>query len=135
MMKATELRIGNLCQSDDGILMRVNGLEENVISFYVIDRSKYPIKKKWQAQPIPLTAEWLEKAEFEKVLDFGRDEDDPKNQYWKGKFIDLTINCELSTGEGYFDSIAVNGAKPLKYVHELQNFHFAFTGKELEFKP
>ncbi len=66
-MNTNELMIGNLCQDKiSGALLKVTGTHENDISFYVIDRNLFPLQPGWQAEPIPLTEEWLLKFGFEK---------------------------------------------------------------------
>lgn len=67
-MKASELRIGNLLQSNYGALLKAVELKEeneiSTITTYVVDRSKFPQLKGWKAQPIPLTEDWLLKLGF-----------------------------------------------------------------------
>jgi hypothetical protein len=113
-MKANELRIGNLCQDKiSGAQLKVTGTHKNDISFYVIDRNLFPLQPGWQAEPIPLTEEWLVK--------FG------------------LMSTELgfwNNGDAiYFDYGKENEKSiELKYVHQLQNLYFALTGEELEMK-
>jgi hypothetical protein len=131
-MNTNELMIGNLCQDKiSGALLKVTGLKENDISFYVIDRNLFPLQPGWQAEPIPLTEEWLLKFGFEKVnneltniapLNLPCTFNLPNTpfSFCQGKLI-------LTTSTGDF---CVN----TEYVHQLQNLYFTLTGEELKLK-
>ena len=75
--------------------------------------------REWiEYKPIPLTEEWL--------LKFGFESDD--------EFIfekDIRI-CKTKQGYVYFDFSVMDPICDVKYVHQLQNLHFALTGEELE---
>jgi hypothetical protein len=115
MIKANELRLGNLCWDiHSKQLLKVTDLSaEAPIGFTVVNREKYPLPDGWQAGYIPLTPEWLERMGFE----FNADE---------GYF-----SYELPNKPQGIDRIKVgNGV----YVHQLQNLYFALTGEELTIK-
>jgi len=123
-MNTNELMIGNLCQDKiSGALLKVTGLKENDISFYVIDRNLFPLQPGWQAEPIPLTEEWLLKFGFEK---------NDNNQFilMEGS-VDILFNKDLNgwTCDGINFSINMT-----EHVHQLQNLYFALTGEELKLK-
>ena len=140
-MKATELRIGNF----------VNTLDKNAevhlpnstvykvveIGFDCIlceadknplTQTTLPVFAARNLSSISLSEEWLLKFGFQKQHNAGTSNE----WYWKGLGMDLTPELELSSGDRYYDSMPVDGATPLKYVHQLQNLYFALTGKELE---
>jgi hypothetical protein len=130
--KASELRIGNLVEYpnwnndgskayfkirdiyfDDGRIGLTNGS-------IIIPATKLACLK-----PIPLSEEWLLKFGFEKKY-WGND----KNQYpfmEKGLVIIDLLDYTIETASGLVIE--------MKYVHQLQNFYFALTGKELTLKP
>lgn len=124
-MKATELRLGNLTQDQDGNLLKVYSLDENNIKYSVLDRSKFPLMEGWQAEPIPLTAGVLKKTPFVidktkgqgKLYNLGRltlvvAPDNPAVIYFDG-YVFCYINSDL---------------------HSLQNFYFAVMREELTVK-
>lgn len=110
MIKATELRIGNW--------IMVAGTGELHPAQINIDNLRQLLVAPEYGAAIPLTPEILESCGFEKVF-YG----------WK---IDKTL-FELSydytplLNEGEY-SIGVE----LQFLHQLQNFYFAYTGEELE---
>lgn len=126
-MNSKGLRLGNLAQDQDGNLLKVIGLStdpelenEDIISFYVVDRTKFPLKKGWKAEFIPLTAEILVKFGFEK---------EGKN-HWGNGDLDLFFDgFEFCAMVGTEYDISIN----YKYVHELQNIYFYLVGGELVF--
>jgi hypothetical protein len=134
-MKASELRIGNYVNvpikeqcpfridafehCDEKFIkvaqkVKLNGFEVHPLTWYGGD-----------LQPIPLSEEWLLKFGFEKKY-WGND----KNQYpfmEKGLVIIDLLDYTIETASGLVIE--------MKYVHQLQNFYFALTGKELTLKP
>lgn len=123
-MKATELRIGNLFQDKyTKDVFKVLELTTNSIVF------DYFTVKKWKAEPIPLTEEWLLKFGFKKAP--------LVDKYLKGYF---TYDSKLKyftyftdIEDGGYENIIIQKEK-LKYVHQLQNLYFALTGEELILK-
>jgi hypothetical protein len=131
-MKPTEFRIGNLLEEKlTGTLLKVVDINESGFATYVIDRSKYPMTDGWQAQPIPLTPELLEKCGFVR----SQDEDENsltlvngrKTFKWvEGNDGDYFLIYQTDCGLDY------NTAFELEHLHELQNLYFPLTGEELE---
>jgi hypothetical protein len=127
MIKANELRIGNLVdfgdpEPDSGGHMK-GCLENRVITASDIARAtEWPVY-----YPIPLTAEWLERMGF-------------KNDHSTYEFADGSNNGRLFITWIENDLVAEfgNGDRnipvELKYVHYLQNLYFALTGEELTIK-
>ncbi len=130
-MKSTELRIGNLAQDNKGNLLRVAGLTEDNISYYIIDRSKFPLQEDWKAEPIPLTEEWLIKLGF--------NESDDGNSYvleldrrWAYLVLEEDFSMSIYDKEdlsGVNNPCFKEGIS--KHVHQLQNLYFALTNEEL----
>ncbi len=133
-MEAKELRIGNIVSYNNKAI-KVNNILDFAINmtFHSIsgDRDEEILIE--EIEPIPLTEEILLKIGFEKSFNVGCSEKDHNVYYWSGK-ISLTIDLELSSGNYNYDSTPVDGAEPLKYVHQLQNLYHALTGEELDFK-
>jgi hypothetical protein len=132
-MKATELRIGNLTQDSKGNLLKVIGLTDDNISYYVVDRSKFPLEVGWQAKPIPLTEEWLVKFGFKITKD-------PEHNFYEKPFDIYHVQLKRLIGRDvfYLELNKPNGAsyliKQINHVHQLQNLYFALTGEELTIK-
>lgn len=76
--------------------------------------------------PIPLTPEILEKCGFT------QHHDDCHNQviYIKNIFHDLPFQWGVYPNE-LASGFIVSNAKPLRYLHQIQNLYFALTGEEL----
>lgn len=125
MINLKEFRIDNLFFTQNGDLLKVIDITRNGIGFEVVDRSKYPLSYEWQAEPIPITEEWLERLGFDDDFVKGRFE---HNDYWafcikKSPLKDrwtLMHKCENSL------------VKYIFYVHQLQNVFYFLTNKELE---
>jgi len=113
-MKASELRIGNLVeyQINDELEEPKNFWVENVIDAEDLGY----INKSQNYRPIQITKEWLLKFGFKFHVVY-------ENKIWMNESITLfekeNSEYELSWG------------RHIKYVHELQNIHYAFTGTEL----
>jgi hypothetical protein len=104
-MKANELRLGNWVINKRG--------EYYMVSF---------IDSQIDVTPIPLTRELLTKAGFKTSLS--------NPNIWLLRIGDT--NLMLRDGEAW--TYAGPISLQIKYVHQLQNLHFALTGEELEFK-
>lgn len=115
-MKANELRIGNLIQTNEGKLTKVTGqtIYEGTEGFF---------------NGVPITENRLIQFGYIKQDNFFDTEDMdmaltwcmlPKNhsEYYEG--YKLYVNHEYDEGV------------PIKYVHQLQNLYFAITGNELQ---
>lgn len=112
-METNGFRIGNIMQDSlTGELLRVSELTETNVVTTVIDRSKYPLPDGWEMEPVPLTPEVLEKCGFEPCSCGG----------WKGP---LHLESDFS----------IQASAPIKYLHQLQNFHFAYLLTELIYTP
>lgn len=105
-MKATELRIGNLVYSYNGI-----GTDITVVDFNVL-------RQHGILSPIPLTEEWLAKLGFE--LDI--------NCYVKDIAIYGNEELGFRYNASYFED---DNLIEIKHVHQLQNIYFALTNTEL----
>lgn len=133
MIKANELRIGNfLKDQQSGEILIVDELTATGIATIVLDRSKYPLKEGWQAVPIPLTPEELEKCGFENKLSIagfptGLYQKNGLDIGYSGDDIVLDQYSARFKSEGLFVKV--------KYLHQLQNLYYALTGEELEYKP
>lgn len=129
MIQAKELRIGNLISvKDENDVWNPKEATTrdifNLLSAHDIVKACY--------EPIPITEELLLKFGFEKVsvagwVSMG------ENYYRIGEFV---IETKERLGFSYeWHKKFKDSAKYVtvfKYVHELQNLHFALTGKELQ---
>ena len=115
-MNIKEFRIGNLLQENN---------TKEIIEVLKLSKDELFLsgnfKREWQAEPIPLTEEWL--------LKFGFKSDPYNDQYYLD---DFKIECDKT--KGFLDLWVVNCRVDLKTVHQLQNIYFALTGKELKVK-
>lgn len=127
-MKANELRIGNY------IWLESKQKEYQISSGHDIEEiDDAPLN--FDAQPIPLTREWLLKFGFEKnnqsyqVVYTINVEDEYEQDY--------TSKLYLGLDGQYFIGIPYElfrGKSKIQYVHQLQNLYFALTGEELTIK-
>jgi len=136
-MKATELRIGNLTQDSKGNLLKVIGLTDDNISYYVVDRSKFPLEVGWQAEPIPLTEEWLVKFGFEEYskhingdFELCIKSDKPSHHI----VVRITRSNFSVFNHSECDFTQIQFINRVKHVHQLQNLVHALTGEELTIK-
>lgn len=126
-MKATELRIGNWVKRDsqpDGFVIDARSIELCEM-------------RPQEYEPIPLTAEWLERFGFEDVYS-------NKNLYSlsiiSGGFAQIVsvgntsgeISVALNIGSNDFSDF--EASINLHHIHQLQNLYYSLTGKELEIK-
>ena len=125
-MKNTELRIGNI------FLEKFSQTEIRVLELLSNERIIFEgdFKNDWQAEPIPISEEWLIKLGFEKTLDneFTLRYDlknDARFDYFLPRHKLKTFGLRFQ-GIAFFDTI--------KNVHQLQNFYFGITGKELSYE-
>ena len=127
-MKSTEYRITNLVQDKltgellicCGTSCDTNGENSN-ISFSVLDRSKFPLPDGWQAEPITLTVEWLDKYCFTWL----RSKSGTQGVYSNGK-----VNVMLSNS----GNVYTMKNKLIPYVHTFQNWYYydRLTNEELD---
>lgn len=138
MIKATELRIGNLvyCYSYNQLV--------KVAAIYLW-KEEIAIKTATEIQdgvydrninPIPLTEDWLKRFGANVVTE---NKDGSKN-YWS-KEHDFSVDVEthiLANGIETLYRYRISGSErtiPLVHVHKLQNLHFELKGKELTLTP
>jgi len=120
-MGSRELRIGNLLEFE-GDKCEVIEIDSNgaVVLFESGEEVWIDL---FQLQQIKLTEEWLLKSGFEEII--GNVENSKCFRHPK---------CSLIV---YFDGIRLSvkfwQGNEKKYVHQLQNFYFALTNKELEY--
>ncbi len=118
-MKPESLRIGNYAQDQNGNILVVDELKRAGATFKVVDRSKYPLPKGWQAAPIPINEENLERLGF-------------KNEYGHNFFY-RKMKIDWSTG-GAWRFHWSQKVTYLDHVHQLQNLAYALFGEELTLK-
>lgn len=125
-MKANELRIGNLVKNKiDGSVNPVNFLAPTDMGM-VLTTSYFPHFTIEQAEPIPLTEDWLVKFGFNKSGD---------NCYRLGQLKQMTNQLQKgTTGHGSFFMYGSIIFTHIKHVHQLQNLYFALTCEELTIK-
>lgn len=120
-MKANELRIGNLITYNN-----------EVFAVFGFDNSIIKLRAQWavsivNADPIPLTEEWLLKFGFERHW-----EDDWANPYYILTGWGICINADnMQPAEFGFEDVV---KYKLQFVHQIQNLYFALTGEELTIK-
>ena len=137
MIQPNELRIGNALE-----YFVEDSLAESEWILNIVDADDIVLACKDEYfnkyyRPIPLTPEILEKCGFEKGT---------TEWYSKKYFTDLNEVAEVmelqinlksfrcSVFDTDLEGCAMT-AKRIKYLHQLQNLHFALTGEELTFKP
>lgn len=108
-MKANELRIGNLVYLTDK-----DKIWEILDGHEIDECDDNPL-----VNPIPLTEEWL--------LKFGFVSNPYEDRYEKGS---IHIECIKTKGEKY---LWIENMPHIKYVHQIQNLHFALEGEELTY--
>lgn len=120
-MKASELRIGNYVAYYDTFDI-ISG-----ISINIIHTVKYSSLEPNKIKPIPLTEEWLLKFGFEKIS---------TNNYFKKDWGKNGISFIMfHTGYNkYAYELGKGKSKIFYFVHQLQNFHFAYCEEELNLK-
>ena len=108
-LQANELRIGNTVVLN-GIIVT---LGSELFCLVVTNQTAPP-------QPIPFTPEILEKFGFES---------NPYQDRYENKVIH--VECNKLRGE---TELWIDRMPHIKFVHQLQNLHYALTGEELEYK-
>lgn len=118
-MKAKDLRLGNLVYYQNYI-MYVSGIFDNCVYLnFEGNEGDFLELNDEELKGIELTPYWLEKFGFE------------FSTYFKWWHKEKTNNYTIESIN--FSELKCMGTK-IKYVHELQNLHFALTNKELEVK-
>jgi len=110
-MEAKELRLGNFVKLiyGDKPFNVVTSIDNDYIS---VDEITFDFTTGDEIEPIEITKEWLLKFGFKKR---------------KINFLNAFLVYNLAKFEITYGS----ENSPLKYVHELQNLHFALTKKEI----
>lgn len=124
MIKATELRIGNLVQSKDGRLTTVNELKDDLVD------CEWSGAHYIEPFPVSLTPEILKKCGF-KGMPVGKYQDDGN---WHLKAPDCVVAYDDRWQSDNAGRVSYNGCTiwcPILYLHQLQNLYFALTGEEL----
>jgi len=109
-MKANELRIGNWIEH--------NQYPNDTVIIRIEDGKHIDEAIRLNANPLPLTEEWLIKFGFEKR----------SLHYFKKDGIILSVE------DFYYECFLSSNSVIIKYVHQLQNLYFALTNQELEVK-
>ena len=103
MIAANELRIGNWVMID-GIKTTIDSVQEDI-----------------ECDPIPLTAEILEKSGLRISME----------TLMIGDYAELCTARDNGFYYLMFEGCVNNKDAPIKYVHQLQNLYFALTNQEL----
>jgi len=127
-MKANEIRVGNWLNDPRQYNPKFFPKTENGY-FRATARD---IQYAEEFEPIPLTEKILLKCGFKKSRNIGCYDTDKDAFFFESDKISLTIDFILSSSNHYYRSNPVDGAIPLKYLHQLQNLVFSVTGQELE---
>jgi hypothetical protein len=122
-MKANELRVGNLVDLGNRIT-KVIEINHSACVVVDLEETQDTIEDYERTKPILLTEEWCIKFGFQKDLE---------NTIYKN----INKHCFLC----YDDNIVLLLEEEnnwcitkVKYVHQLQNLHFALTGEEIVVK-
>jgi hypothetical protein len=125
-MKASEVRIGNLLNHNNGFV--VGPFTVNSIHISDLERDNAYAK---EYEPIPLTEEWLIEFGFKKenntiysISDKLSSSEVGRWYFFKNENNSFTPHIKR---ENKFSWIG----KEIKHVHQLQNLYFALTGEEL----
>lgn len=130
-MKVNELRIGNCINSLGQQFNDKNKFQgwKNYVVKVDIETLKniFIENKEFEYSPIPLTEEWL--------LKFGFDKEEVTDGF---EFVHCTSEFNIVVRLFYVDSFKAFQFNDMdvyiKYVHQLQNLHFALTSEELIIK-
>lgn len=120
-MQPSELRIGNLVKT---IYRELGVLSITQIRSYVIYSNKTGGISFNSIVPIPITEKWLIDLGFSKNRTIHLGIDKSFNS------LQITNDLDVLVYDINRDFVSL---KKIRYVHELQNLYFAFTGKELEY--
>lgn len=116
-MKATDLRIGNYVNLNDG-----EGFHPVIVDLKILERL---LSGDWEFEPITITEEWL--------IKFGLKRKEDELFYLKEEYHPVLI--ESDTTHVVLDFREENNyvyiKHDLQYVHLLQNLYFVLNDKEL----
>ena len=123
-MNANQLMLDNYLQdSVSKTILKVIEILPNTFSTYVIDRTKFPLKKGWKAEPIPLTKKWL--------LDFGFKQNELTFSLANDEYSITIFFCDLWKFQYETPLESASLVNDFK-VHELQNLYYSLTGRFLK---
>ena len=88
----------------------------------------WPITLYSEMEPIPLTPEWLERFGFYCPFVGGVYESITRS-------MDMRFRIHKVSGDLFIIGNYESSARPIQYVHQLQNLYFALTGEELTVTP
>lgn len=134
MVKANELRIGNLVYLDlkEQYLKTIVELKHYMASVkYIRTDTGEPHQSMVdyeRLEPIPLTQEWLLKFGF---CRYGNSQNKFLSKRVNG--LRLIIRMDMFDSNRFFFVMNQNWIIDIKSVHHLQNLFFSLTGKELVF--
>ena len=125
IMKASELRIGNLLEFRNYIQPhKIITVGCRFFSSASVDNVKIAdFEINHYHSPIPLTEEWL--------LKFGLDYTSEKDYYYLAFTIKDLLFETASSMDGFTYNLSCGNQINIKHVHQLQNLYFALTGEEL----
>lgn len=124
-MKTTEVRRGNLfIDTLTGTILSVDGITDKVISFSQ-PAGEIKLPDGWQADPIPITPNILEKAGFKSR------EDDSIFDLEIGQNSIIFKNGTIYLCGGYAVFSQCFEIINIKFLHELQNIVFFISGQEI----
>jgi hypothetical protein len=127
MIKASELRIGNLVERFDfgvvnGIDLQPKWVLHEILSVDIVEVGMYHD----HYRPVPLSEDWLLKFGFTNNGGMGYKAPTNTSYWWfslRNGFIPSIWSDRTIPSDGYMGC---------KYVHQLQNLYFALTGIELQ---
>jgi hypothetical protein len=122
MIKANELRLGNWIEH--------NQYPNDTVIIRIEDGKHIDEAIRLNANPIPLTEEWLIKFGFEEYIDFGYKTGNFDKVPLCGFTYSINTNKVMIMHKG--NNISHWLDIKIKYVHQLQNLYFALNGEELE---
>ncbi len=128
-MKASELRIGNLVDYNEGGIFKVIGIHEFGIDCE--DEIEIIYMEYENFNPIPLTEEWLLNLGFKEYKDFGYKTGCFDYIKYGFSYLIDTKKIRIMHKGNNMSHILQN---KVHYVHQLQNLYFALTGEELTIK-
>lgn len=127
-IKANELRIGNVVFYQGTTSCNVEITGQDIADLFSGKFNEIGVELK----PIPLTEEIIIRMGFNSPY---KNDEAETVDYW-GKDLDASISVETAdsgfTTEKLFRyNVSQTRQKPIIYVHQLQNLHFALKGTEL----
>jgi len=129
MIKATDLRIGNLVLDRGGKTLKISWFEPDKVCMevFVMGQFVHPLTEYFDwLEPIPLTPEILVACGFDKQ----------SNGTYAHVNSDLSCVFKIShVGDGKWYSINATTNIPILYLHQLQNLYYCLTGEEINYKP